>query len=155
MWFACGTGREGHERLVFVVAVPQLDLANLEAGYHGLVRENETIVEVTPRIRAVGPEVCSYRIVNKHHGDAPFEVRTRLTTCARGLLACTCRLARRCRKETSPKTQPVFVGNIPYVYTHLSYRRSSLLSVSKVLIASIFSLQWTLKTETDTSDMHK
>jgi hypothetical protein len=55
--------------------VPHLDLASLESGYHGLVKENETLVEVTPRIKAVGGEICSFRIVNKHHGEAPFEVR--------------------------------------------------------------------------------
>jgi len=52
-----------------------LDLASLESGYHGLVKENETLVEVTPRIKAVGGDICSFRIVNKHHGEAPFEVR--------------------------------------------------------------------------------
>jgi len=51
-----------------------LDLLNLESGYHGLVRENETRVEVKPRIRAVGGAVCSFKITNKHHGEAPFEV---------------------------------------------------------------------------------
>jgi hypothetical protein len=40
-----------------------------------LVKENETLVEVTPRIKAVGGDICSFRIVNKHHGEAPFEVR--------------------------------------------------------------------------------
>ncbi|KAI5713096.1 hypothetical protein M8J75_013727 [Diaphorina citri] len=59
----------------FVLAeeAPRLDLPNLDSGYHGLVRENETLVEVTPTIRALG-DVCSFRIVNKHHGDAPFQV---------------------------------------------------------------------------------
>jgi len=61
--------------VVFSVTVPRLDLASLESGYHGLVKENETLVEVTPRIKAVGGEICSFRIVNKHHGEAPFEVR--------------------------------------------------------------------------------
>ncbi|KAI5748629.1 hypothetical protein M8J76_000734 [Diaphorina citri] len=58
----------------FVLAeeAPRLDLPNLDSGYHGLVRENETLVEVTPTIRALG-DVCSFRIVNKHHGDAPFQ----------------------------------------------------------------------------------
>jgi hypothetical protein len=55
--------------------VPHLDLASIESGYHGLVKENETLVEVTPRIKAIGGDVCSFRIVNKHHGEAPFEVR--------------------------------------------------------------------------------
>lgn len=55
-------------------AAPKLDIDNLDNGYHGLVKENETIVEVTPAIRAVGEEVCRFRIVNKHHGEAPFEI---------------------------------------------------------------------------------
>lgn len=54
--------------------VPRLDVDNLDNGYHGLVKENETLVEVTPPIRAVGTPVCSFRIVNKHHGEAPFEI---------------------------------------------------------------------------------
>lgn len=54
--------------------VPRLDLENPESGYHGLVKENETIVEVTPKIRGVGAEICGFRIVNKHHGEAPFEI---------------------------------------------------------------------------------
>uniref|UniRef100_A0A8D9AP55 Calsyntenin-1 n=1 Tax=Cacopsylla melanoneura TaxID=428564 RepID=A0A8D9AP55_9HEMI len=60
----------------FVLAeeeAPRLDLPDLDSGYHGLVRENETLVEVTPTIRALG-DVCSFRIVNKHHGEAPFEI---------------------------------------------------------------------------------
>ncbi|XP_045466915.1 calsyntenin-1 isoform X1 [Harmonia axyridis] len=58
----------------YAVSVPKLDIDNLDNGYHGLVRENETLVEVTPAIRAVGSPVCSFRIVNKHHGEAPFEI---------------------------------------------------------------------------------
>ncbi|XP_029677360.1 calsyntenin-1 [Formica exsecta] len=54
--------------------VPRLDLDSLESGYHGLVKENETLVEVTPQIRALGTKVCSFRIANKHHGEAPFEI---------------------------------------------------------------------------------
>lgn len=57
-----------------VFAVPRLDLESLESGYHGLVKENETLVEVTPQIRALGTKVCSFRIANKHHGEAPFEI---------------------------------------------------------------------------------
>lgn len=53
---------------------PRLDLDSPESGYHGLVKENETLVEVTPQIRAIGAKVCSFRIANKHHGDAPFEI---------------------------------------------------------------------------------
>lgn len=54
-------------------AVPKLNVDS-DSGYHGLVKENETLVEVTPPIRATGAEICSFRIINKHHIDAPFEV---------------------------------------------------------------------------------
>lgn len=54
---------------------PRLELAHPEVGYHGLVKENERIVEVRPKIRVTGGTNCSIRIVNKHHGEAPFEVR--------------------------------------------------------------------------------
>lgn len=46
----------------------------MESGYHGLVKENETLVEVTPQIRAFGSKICEYRISNKHHGEAPFDI---------------------------------------------------------------------------------
>lgn len=60
--------------LYFVSAVPYLDLEDLDEGYHGLIKENETIVEVRPPIRAKG-KICSFLILNnKHHGEAPFEV---------------------------------------------------------------------------------
>ncbi|KAF6210366.1 hypothetical protein GE061_013470 [Apolygus lucorum] len=54
--------------------VPRLSLPSLEAGYHGLVKENETLVEVTPKIVGVGAKICDFHIVNKHHGEAPFQV---------------------------------------------------------------------------------
>ncbi|CAH2061138.1 unnamed protein product, partial [Iphiclides podalirius] len=54
--------------------VPYLELAEPDEGYHGLIRENETLVEVAPAIRARGP-LCSFLILNnKHHGEAPFEI---------------------------------------------------------------------------------
>ncbi|KAF7281317.1 hypothetical protein GWI33_004877 [Rhynchophorus ferrugineus] len=56
---------------------PHLDIDNLENGYHGIVKENETVVEVTPPIRATGAKICSFRIVNKPHGEAPFEINLR------------------------------------------------------------------------------
>lgn len=54
--------------------MPRLDLESLESGYHGLVKENESLVEVTPQIRALGAKICSFHIANKHHGEAPFEI---------------------------------------------------------------------------------
>ncbi|XP_041984118.1 calsyntenin-1 isoform X2 [Aricia agestis] len=54
--------------------IPYLELAEPDEGYHGLIRENETLVEVTPAIKARGP-LCSFLILNnKHHGEAPFEI---------------------------------------------------------------------------------
>lgn len=54
--------------------IPYLELAEPDEGYHGLIRENDTLVEVTPPIRARGP-LCSFLILNnKHHGEAPFEI---------------------------------------------------------------------------------
>lgn len=55
--------------------MPRLDLESLESGYHGLVKENETLVEVTPQIRVLGgAKICMFRISNKHHGEAPFQI---------------------------------------------------------------------------------
>ncbi|KAL0859376.1 hypothetical protein ABMA27_010567 [Loxostege sticticalis] len=63
-----------HEKFPLFPDIPYLELAEPEEGYHGLIRENETLVEVTPAIRARGP-LCSFLILNnKHHGEAPFEV---------------------------------------------------------------------------------
>jgi len=62
---------------LFVVAetqVPHLDLATKGSGYHGLVDEDKLIVDVTPKIRAIGTDICAFRIVNKHHGETPFEI---------------------------------------------------------------------------------
>jgi len=53
---------------------PRLDLVSPADGYHGIVREDSAHVDVTPPIRAVGADVCGFRVVNKYHGDAPFEV---------------------------------------------------------------------------------
>lgn len=52
---------------------PQFDLVRLSDGYHGLISEDSTVVEVQPTIRA-GPDVCSFRISSRHHGDIPFTV---------------------------------------------------------------------------------
>lgn len=53
--------------------LPKLVIDDKLSGYHGLVRENETLVEVVPEIYAIG-DVCNFNIVNKHHGEAPFEI---------------------------------------------------------------------------------
>jgi hypothetical protein len=57
-----------------IFSVPRLELVDSESGYHGLIREDELLVEVKPRIRATGAEICGFRILNRHHGDTPFEV---------------------------------------------------------------------------------
>jgi hypothetical protein len=57
-----------------LISVPHLDLATKGSGYHGLVDEDKLIVDVTPKIRAIGTDICAFRIVNKHHGETPFEV---------------------------------------------------------------------------------
>lgn len=57
----------------FPEIIPKLVIKDVLSGYHGLVKENETLVEVVPKIYAIG-DVCNFNIVNKHHGEAPFEV---------------------------------------------------------------------------------
>jgi len=54
--------------------VPRLDLVDPESGYHGLIREDELVVEAKPKIRAVGAEICGFRIISRHHGETPFEI---------------------------------------------------------------------------------
>nr|CAI5825758.1 unnamed protein product [Callosobruchus analis] len=62
--------------MVSDVGAPALDIQDLSNGYHGIVKENETAVEVTPAIRAAPgrPPACKFKIANRHHGDAPFDV---------------------------------------------------------------------------------
>ena len=44
-------------------------------GYHGLISEDSTVVNVTPPIKAVGELVCGFSILNHHHrADLPFDV---------------------------------------------------------------------------------
>lgn len=59
--------------IFFLEILPKLAIDDNLSGYHGLVKENETLVEVVPEIYAIG-NVCNFNIVNKHHGEAPFEV---------------------------------------------------------------------------------
>jgi len=55
--------------------VLRLDLpAGTTSGYHGLIDEDKLVVDVTPKIRALGADLCTFRIVNKHRGETPFEV---------------------------------------------------------------------------------
>lgn len=46
----------------------------LQESYHGLVKENETIVEITPLIRIDGNKICQLEIV-KSTKEIPFKVR--------------------------------------------------------------------------------
>ena len=59
----------------FADGVPRLDVTSAKGGYHGIVDEDKLLVDVTPKIRAVGAAICAFRIVNKHHGETPFEVQ--------------------------------------------------------------------------------
>lgn len=47
----------------------------LESTYHGLIKENETFVELMPQLR-VDAKICGFHILrNTHKGDIPFQVR--------------------------------------------------------------------------------
>lgn len=86
--------------------VPKLNVGNLESGYHGLVKENETLVEVTPPIRATGADICSFKIINKHHTDAPFEIILRKN----GEAELRARKALNCEKKKNYKFDIVAVA---------------------------------------------
>lgn len=46
----------------------------LEASYHGLIKENETFVELTPIIKVDETQVCDFRIIKKSNHEIPFEI---------------------------------------------------------------------------------
>ncbi|CAD7094141.1 unnamed protein product [Hermetia illucens] len=46
----------------------------LEKSYHGLIRENETFVEITPLIKVDERKVCMFRILKKQHHEIPFQI---------------------------------------------------------------------------------
>lgn len=46
----------------------------LEESYHGLIKENETFVEITPVIKVDEGKVCRLEIV-KSQKDIPFRVK--------------------------------------------------------------------------------
>lgn len=46
----------------------------LEQSYHGLIKENETIVELTPIIKVDETQVCDFRIIKKSAHEIPFEI---------------------------------------------------------------------------------
>lgn len=47
----------------------------LEKSYHGLIRENETLVEITPLIKVDEEKICNFRILKKPYHEIPFQVR--------------------------------------------------------------------------------
>lgn len=47
----------------------------LETTYHGLIKENETFVELMPQLRVAEGKICGFHIRNTHKGDIPFQVR--------------------------------------------------------------------------------
>lgn len=47
----------------------------LEDSYHGLIKENETFVEITPLIKVDEEKICRLEIV-KSQKDIPFKVRS-------------------------------------------------------------------------------
>lgn len=46
----------------------------LEKSYHGLIRENETLVEITPLIKVDEQKICNFRIIKKPYHEIPFLV---------------------------------------------------------------------------------
>ncbi|XP_054745497.1 calsyntenin-1 [Anastrepha obliqua] len=46
----------------------------LEKSYHGLVRENETLVEITPLIKVDEEKICNFRILKKPYHEIPFQI---------------------------------------------------------------------------------
>ncbi|KAH8385445.1 hypothetical protein KR009_008142 [Drosophila setifemur] len=46
----------------------------LEKSYHGLIRENETLVEITPLIKVDEEKICNFRILKKPYHEIPFEI---------------------------------------------------------------------------------
>lgn len=46
----------------------------LEKSYHGLIRENETVVEITPLIKVDEEKICDFRILKKPYHEIPFQI---------------------------------------------------------------------------------
>lgn len=46
----------------------------LETSYHGLIKENETFVEITPLIKVDQTKVCDFHITKRGNHEIPFEV---------------------------------------------------------------------------------
>lgn len=46
----------------------------LEKSYQGLIRENETLVEITPLIKVDEEKICDFRILKKPYHEIPFQI---------------------------------------------------------------------------------
>lgn len=46
----------------------------LEQTYHGLIRENETSVEITPLIKVDEEKICNFHIIKKPYHEIPFQI---------------------------------------------------------------------------------
>lgn len=46
----------------------------LEKSYHGLIRENETSVEITPLIKVDEEKICNFHIIKKPYHEIPFQI---------------------------------------------------------------------------------
>lgn len=46
----------------------------LELSYHGLIKENETFVEITPLIKVDETKICDFHIINKGKKEIPFQI---------------------------------------------------------------------------------
>lgn len=46
----------------------------LETTYHGLIKENETIVELMPQLRVDEAKICGFHLWNTHRAATPFQV---------------------------------------------------------------------------------
>uniref|UniRef100_A0A182FDG0 Uncharacterized protein n=1 Tax=Anopheles albimanus TaxID=7167 RepID=A0A182FDG0_ANOAL len=44
----------------------------LETSYHGLIKENETFVEITPLIKVDESKICGFHIIKKNK-EIPFQ----------------------------------------------------------------------------------
>ncbi|XP_074603874.1 calsyntenin 1 isoform X2 [Brevipalpus obovatus] len=54
---------------------PRFEGLKPDEGFHAIVRENDRTVIISPRIKVVNGDLCNIEILNKHHGDIPFEVK--------------------------------------------------------------------------------
>lgn len=87
---------------------PRLEHVNSEVGYHAIVKENSRNVKIMPRIRVLDAKVCRFLISNKHHTEAPFEVR--ITDDAKGEAELFAKKDLNCEKHRNYKFDIAAVG---------------------------------------------